>query len=192
MSEKCTRCGRSLKKSYLIDGVPYGPICVKRMGGVITPDGVARIPRKPKKEGEQPDFFAIDMAEVEKRVLASLDAVYSGDIVGDEFCSDLDRVIHVVRHGRTPYTLSLEESLEYVNHSPTGFSWGYCGSGPAQLSYAILFDYLNGDADRVRELYHDFKNRVIAGFPQDSSFTLTGRQIESVLSVIDAERLSRL
>jgi hypothetical protein len=30
---------------------------------------------------------------------------------------------------------------DIVNHSPTGFSWGYAGSGPAQLALAILADY---------------------------------------------------
>lgn len=36
----------------------------------------------------------------------------------------------------TPY-----RSLKIVRHSPTGFEWGYGGSGPAQLALAILFDY---------------------------------------------------
>lgn len=31
--------------------------------------------------------------------------------------------------------------LEEVNHSPTGFEWGYNGSGPSQLAYAILRSY---------------------------------------------------
>ena len=33
--------------------------------------------------------------------------------------------------------LSLEKSFEVVQHSPTGFQWGYGGSGPAQLATAI-------------------------------------------------------
>lgn len=31
--------------------------------------------------------------------------------------------------------------LDEVNHSPTGFEWGYAGSGPHQLGYAILRTY---------------------------------------------------
>jgi Family of unknown function (DUF6166) len=31
--------------------------------------------------------------------------------------------------------------LDEINHSPTGFEWGYYGSGPSQLSYAILRSY---------------------------------------------------
>ena len=29
--------------------------------------------------------------------------------------------------------LSPDRSLDVVNHSPSGFEWGYAGSGPAQL-----------------------------------------------------------
>ena len=31
----------------------------------------------------------------------------------------------------------LNPRLDLYNHSPTGFEWGYCGSGPAQLALAI-------------------------------------------------------
>ena len=31
--------------------------------------------------------------------------------------------------------------LSEVNHSPDGFEWGYNGSGPTQLAYAILRSY---------------------------------------------------
>lgn len=33
-------------------------------------------------------------------------------------------------------------SQKLWNHSPTGFEWGYGGSGPAQLALAILLDAL--------------------------------------------------
>ena len=33
-------------------------------------------------------------------------------------------------------------SLNIANHSPTGFEWGYAGSGPAQLALALLLDAL--------------------------------------------------
>ena len=37
--------------------------------------------------------------------------------------------------------------LDLYNHSPTGFEWGYSGSGPAQLALALLADHLgNGEA----------------------------------------------
>ncbi len=50
-------------------------------------------------------------------------------------------------------------------HSPTGFEWGYGGSGPAQLALAILADAVG--AERARTLYQKFKFQVIAGFAGD-------------------------
>lgn len=40
-----------------------------------------------------------------------------------------------------------------VLHSPTGFEWGYGGSGPADLALSILADVL-GEMPSSRELYH--------------------------------------
>ena len=39
----------------------------------------------------------------------------------------------------------LNPRLDLWNHSPTGFEWGYCGSGPAQLALAILADHCAND-----------------------------------------------
>jgi hypothetical protein len=35
--------------------------------------------------------------------------------------------------------------LDLRNHSPSGFEWGYGGSGPAQLALALLADCLGDD-----------------------------------------------
>ncbi len=61
--------------------------------------------------------------------------------------------------------LSPEKSLEVRRHSPTGFSWGYPGSGPAQLALAILLSYLP-EQDAL-SLYQDFKFKFIATLPQE-------------------------
>jgi hypothetical protein len=42
-----------------------------------------------------------------------------------------------------------------VRHSPTGFAWGYGGSGPADLALNILSVFI-GQAD-AESLYQDFK-----------------------------------
>lgn len=49
------------------------------------------------------------------------------------------------------------------NHSPDGFEWGYCGSGPAQLALALLADAL-GDDDEAGNLYQEFKRRFVTKF----------------------------
>jgi hypothetical protein len=88
--------------------------------------------------------------------------------------------VEVFKPGTAPYPL--QERQDVINHSPTGISWGYCGSGPAQCALAILLDYL-GDAEEARRHYQNFKFRVIAGLPQNAGWTLTGSQIERALQL---------
>jgi len=59
--------------------------------------------------------------------------------------------------------LSPEPSRKLWNHSPDGFEWGYCGSGPAQLALALLLDAL-GD-EKLAVCYHQaFKECFVAGW----------------------------
>lgn len=67
-------------------------------------------------------------------------------------------------------------SLSVANHSPTGFAWGYQGSGPAQLALAILLLFLP-QAEAVR-LYQRFKFEVVGLLPE-RDFTLDGAAVES-------------
>ncbi len=52
-----------------------------------------------------------------------------------------------------------------VLHSPTGFEWGYNGSGPADLALNILYLYV--DYPRATRLHHDFKDAFVARIPRD-------------------------
>lgn len=66
--------------------------------------------------------------------------------------------------------LDPKESLKVFNHSPDGFSWGYMGSGPAQLALAILLKYLD---ERQAVKYHQmFKAEIISTLNMGSSFTI--------------------
>jgi hypothetical protein len=56
--------------------------------------------------------------------------------------------------------------LDLCNHSPTGFEWGYAGSGPAQLALAILADAL-GDDRRALRLHQQFKAAYIQNLDRD-------------------------
>lgn len=63
--------------------------------------------------------------------------------------------------------LDIEPSLKYRNHSPSGFMWGYGGSGPAQLALAIMLKTLKGSSSEYRiPDYQKFKFDVIAKLPQ--------------------------
>jgi hypothetical protein len=76
--------------------------------------------------------------------------------------------------------------LDLVNHSPTGFEWGYGGSGPAQLALAILADYLKDDA-RAVQLHQSFKWVCIARLPRNGPWSLTGREITEILEQVACE-----
>lgn len=60
--------------------------------------------------------------------------------------------------------LSPERSFSVRRHSPAGFNWGYCGSGPAQLALALLLDAL-GRVRPATHWYQTFKRQVVARFP---------------------------
>ena len=87
-------------------------------------------------------------------------------------------VVLVTANGR-----SLHPRLDLRNHSPTGFEWGYGGSGPAQLALALLADHLN-DEVRALQLYQSFKRSVVAGLP-DQSWTLTSQEMDQALEKLE-------
>ena len=75
---------------------------------------------------------------------------------------------------------SLDKSLEYENHSPTGFNWGYGGSGPAQLALALLLDVTNS-VETAFSHYMNFKWGVVAKFSH-KGFVITDTEIRKWLS----------
>lgn len=173
---KCARCGRGLKKGYFVGGVAYGPVCVRKLGFAINTEGVAYRKRKKVAQEPEPDE-GVQLAFFHET--PSPEVVYTGTILGN----DDDRIVTAHRPGRPVRQLPLH--LDIVNHSPTGFCWGYGGSGPAQLALAILLDYLRGDRERVMPMYQDFKFKVIAGLDQDKPFTIDGRTVENFITEWD-------
>ena len=78
----------------------------------------------------------------------------------------------------------LNPRLDLWNHSPTGFEWGYCGSGPAQLALAILADHCGNDKQAFN-FHHRFKWAVVAELPR-RSWKLTSDEIDQVLRSLQA------
>nr|WP_245835452.1 DUF6166 domain-containing protein [Natronolimnobius baerhuensis] len=91
-------------------------------------------------------------------------------------------ILNLTEHQR----LSPEQSLDLVNHSPSGFEWGYNGSGPAQLACGLLLDYYD-DKQFAREHYITFRNQVVSQLecngPADC-WHLTGAEIDATLETI--------
>lgn len=75
-----------------------------------------------------------------------------------------------------------------VRHSPTGFEWGYAGSGPADLSRSLLAHHLNDQIPHPA-VYQRFKAAVIQHLPRgsDVAWEITSEQIALELGgVLDA------
>lgn len=81
---------------------------------------------------------------------------------------------------------ALRLRLDLANHSPTGFEWGYAGSGPAQLALALLADAV-GDDHRAVEWHQPFKFAVVGKLPRDG-FTLTDRQVLDAIAELETRR----
>ena len=86
----------------------------------------------------------------------------------------------------------LDPRLDLRNHSPTGFEWGYGGSGPAQLALALA-------ASRLPEtlaltVYQRLKRALVASL--DHSWHLSSDRLDALLAELlsagiaaDLERL---
>lgn len=85
--------------------------------------------------------------------------------------------------------VALDARLDLVNHSPTGFAWGYGGSGPAQLALAILADYFEHvvGLDRVAagvaalRWHQDYKWHAIARLSRMEGFVLESGNVATAL-----------
>lgn len=61
----------------------------------------------------------------------------------------------------------LNPCLDRISHSPDGFEWGYEGSGPAQLAFAML-THATGSVT-AQKYYQQFKRAKIAPISQRCS-----------------------
>lgn len=111
---------------------------------------------------------------------------YIGQRPGDDFVGDC-RVY--VQEGNQVLPLR-----HVAHHSPTGFEWGYGGSGPADTALSILADFFGESLEprpfykrevtyehsRAWPLHQRFKWDFIAGADREG-FTITAAQIQAWL-----------
>jgi hypothetical protein len=68
------------------------------------------------------------------------------------------------------------------DHSPSGFEWGYGGSGPLQLGLALLAHCLEDD-ELALEHYRDFTRMVVAGLPEHE-WQLSAGEIRATIAYL--------
>ena len=101
-----------------------------------------------------------------------------GGEVGTEEC-----VVHVLEDGKPKRKLPLY--LDIQNKSPTGFEWGYGGSGPAQLALALCADCF-GRQYALSPIYQRLKWRIVCHLPHDI-WRLTEEHLREHLANIQTE-----
>lgn len=109
---------------------------------------------------------AFDKLHLQNRVPESETKIYRGiPLVAGETYVTVRLSSGIICH-------ELKPRLDLANHSPTGLSWGYEGSGCAQLSLALLADALEDD-ERALRIYQPFKKAYIANIPIKKKWWLT-------------------
>ena len=92
-----------------------------------------------------------------------------------------ERNVYVVLNVSDPvisevYRAPLDPCLNMVDHSPDGFAWGYQGSGPAQLAFALLY-HVTKDKETSQRFYQRFKADVIGAMPREGNWKLSYNDI---------------
>lgn len=91
---------------------------------------------------------------------------YRGIPEGNGYDNVGEVTVHCKQEGTFDRSYPLDPRYDLYNHSPTGFAWGYGGSGPAQLALAMLADAT--DDELARKHYQQFKSEVIAKLKHDT------------------------
>lgn len=88
-------------------------------------------------------------------------------------------------------TAELPLRLDLANHSPDGFEWGYYGSGPAQLSLALLAHHF-GDTEVGKQkalyYYQPFMELVVGRKTRDVGWEITTGEIEYLVKRMEENR----
>jgi len=105
---------------------------------------------------------------------------YRGERLGPEgSLVDVKVVVGILYSDGT--TIIIGDLEHHVCHSPTGFGWGYEGSGPADLARSILWDYFSDEP--TSSLYQVFKSKFVAGWQR--KWEITEKQIAEWLIEVD-------
>ncbi len=95
------------------------------------------------------------------------------------------RIVEVWDGGRRIRPLA--PRLDLWNHSPTGFQWGYAGSGPAQLALALAADVLGDDRRAVR-VHQGLKFDWVVGLVQDEPWAVTEELLLERIRAVELDR----
>jgi len=108
-----------------------------------------------KPESVRQGFGPICWSKVQVEKTREGNAVYDGAYNGGDI---------ILRRMNGKAIANIPHSI--IRHSPTGFEWGYGGSGPADLALNILYAVTDNKAAAER-YYQEFKWIFVATMPRE-------------------------
>jgi hypothetical protein len=100
-------------------------------------------------------------------------SIYSGDGGPGAPTSVLVTTPHPSGH------MAVRHLTHHVHHSPSGFGWGYAGSGPSELARCILWDHTGTEPHPAT--YQAFKEAFLVRLPWPGSWTIDSDAITNWL-----------
>lgn len=111
--------------------------------------------------------------------------------IGVRFAGGTDVTVYTGLGAAGSNTVQLPHRRDLVDHSPTGFEWGYYGSGPAQLALALVSGVLGREADlRALAAYQTVHLLIVARLPR-AGWTIDASEIRIAVLEAEAEQLAR-
>lgn len=83
----------------------------------------------------------------------------------------------------------LDMRLDLWSHSPSGYEWGYQGSGPAQLALALAADAL-GDGERAVAIHQELKRYLVTDLPREC-WSITRDRLCEIICDLEEVRNAR-
>ncbi|MDY0174499.1 MAG: DUF6011 domain-containing protein [Bacteroidales bacterium] len=97
-----------------------------------------------------------------RKLTGSIDSKDQQEWMKDKYLPYDGGDIVLSRDNNGTKTVNVQQKM--IVHSPTGFEWGYNGSGCADLALNILFNFVS--AERALEIYQEFKEQFVSRVPE--------------------------
>ena len=181
-TQDCPTCGSAQHYIAEIDVAAYAEQEEKDQHSATTRQAAIQ---QVKDSNQSPDWLrnSQEFHEYEYLIISRgpLVCTHEGVITPESQITGLENSVYI-----DGVLLPPDRSIKVTNHSPSGFAWGYGGSGPAQLALALLLEA--GASGREAQRHHqDFKWSHIANLDVHS-FELAGSVVTDSLALYRASR----
>lgn len=135
---RCRVCNRILKNPVAIE-MGIGPVCARRVGAIKSA-------MKDKNESDTDQLVPYDGGDF------WIERLESETITGPNMQTAM------LKHSASGIRSNVPRTI--YKHSPTGYNFGYGGSGPADFALNVCMQLVHADA--AYDHYQEFKSKFVA------------------------------